>query len=449
MRLTRLLRASAFRLTAAFTAVFLVAMLVLFGVVYWRTAGYAADELDGAIELEMRLLLDTYRSEGFDAVQRLVTERLARSEPGYYVLQDALGRRAANLPEFPTVVGWADIVLRAQAAETPPRRARGFGTALPGGGYLLVGRDLAQVDALRDMIIQAFLWAIGATLALGLAGGAMISARFLARVDAMGRAAHAIMDGKLAQRLPMRGGDDEFDRLAGELNRMLDRMQQLMENLRQVSNDIAHDLRTPLTRLRQHLESARVTASSVADYRAAVDQAIQDSDAVLATFGALLRIAQIEAGGRRASFATVDLSGLFETIVEAYAVVAEDNGQTLVGHITPDVAMQGDKDLLTQMLANLVENALRHCPAGARIEIGLQGRVGHVADNGPGIPEAEREKVLHRFYRLEASRTTPGSGLGLSLVAAVAELHGIGLELGDNRPGLRVTLKFPASQQSV
>jgi signal transduction histidine kinase len=443
VHLNRLLRASAFRLTAAFAAVFIAAMLVLFGVVYWRTAGYAAEELDAAIALERDLVLDGYRTDGFDALQRVVSERLAQPERHYYVLQDALGRRIGNLPPFTPVAGWIDIVLKERAGNAAPRRARGFGVVLPGGGYLLVGRDLAQVDALRAMITQAFLWAIGATVLLALVGGALVSMRFLSRVDAVGRATREIMDGNLARRLPVSGADDEFDRLAAELNRMLERMQQLMENLRQVSNDIAHDLRTPLTRLRQHLESARVNARSVEDYRAAVDHAIQDSEAVLSTFGALLRIAQVEAGSRRASFSAVDLSALFEAMVETYAAVAEDAGQELVGRIAPDVQTHGDKDLLTQMLANLVENAVRHSARGARIAVTLDGQVGVVADSGPGVPEAERDKVLRRFYRLEASRTTPGSGLGLALVAAIAELHGIALELGDNRPGLRVTLRFP------
>lgn len=442
-RLTRLLGASAFRLTAAFAGVFVAAMLLLFGVVYWRTAGYAAAELDSAIELEFTLLLDGYRADGFDTLQRAVADRLAAPERNHYVLQDALGRRIANLPSLPPVVGWADIVLREASDAAPARRVRALGVALPGGGHLLVGRDLAQVDALRDMITRAFLWVIGATVALALLGGGLVSARFLARVDAIGRAAREIVDGKLSQRLPVGSGGDEFDRLTGELNRMLDRMQQLMENLAQVSSDIAHDLRTPLSRLRQRLESARLHAGSIAAYQTAIDQAIDDTDAVLATFGALLRIAQIEAGGRRANFAAVDLSALFETIVETYAAVAEDSGQSLTGRIAPGVRGWGDKELLTQMLANLVENAIRHSPAGARVTVTLDGLTGVVSDSGPGIPEAERGKVFRRFYRLESSRTTPGSGLGLSLVAAVAELHGITVALGDNQPGLKATLRFP------
>lgn len=443
MHPARLFRVSAFRLTAAFAAVFVAAMLVLFVVVYWRTAGYAASEVDSAIELEFSLLADSYRADGFDTLQRAVADRLAAPERHYYVLQDSLGRRVGNLTAIPAVLGWTDIVLREAAPGVTLRRARGFGAALPGGGYLLVGRDLAQVDALRDMIVNAFLWAIGATVALALVGGGLVSLRFLRRVDAMARTARAIMDGDLSRRLPERGGGDEFDRLGGELNRMLDRMQQLMENLAQVSNDIAHDLRTPLSRLRQRLESARLHAANLEQYEAAIDQAIVDTDAVLRTFAALLRIAQIESGGRRAQFAAVDLSALFDSIVETYATVAEDRGQALTGQVAPDVTTWGDQELLTQMLANLVENALRHAPAGARIAVSLNDRVGVVADDGPGIPVDEREKVFRRFYRLESSRSTPGSGLGLSLVAAVAELHGIRVALGDNAPGLTVTLSFP------
>jgi signal transduction histidine kinase len=228
---------------------------------------------------------------------------------------------------------------------------------------------------------------------------------------------------------------------------MLDRIQMLMDGLRQVSNDIAHDLRTPLTRLRQRLELARAKATTVADYQAAVDQALAETDEILDTFGALLRIAQIEAGTRRSAFTEVDLSGVLQTIVETYAAVAEDHQHGLASRIAEGVTVQGDRQLLTQMIANLVENALRHTPTGTRIEIELaepsSAPVCVIRDNGPGIPEPERQKVFRRFYRLDSSRATPGSGLGLSLVAAVAELHRIAIEVGDNRPGLQVTLRFP------
>jgi len=274
-----------------------------------------------------------------------------------------------------------------------------------------------------------------------------VSLRFLRRVDAIERTGREIMEGNLTRRLPVRGTGDEFDRLSEGLNAMLERIQSLMEGVKQVSNDIAHDMRTPLARLRQRLEAARLPGKTADEQAASIDGAIADTDGLLRTFSALLRIAQIESGSRRAGFAEVDLSALFAAMVETYAAVAEDRGQHVSGTIAPGLAMRGDRELLTQVLANLIENALTHSPAGAQVTLTLEridGRiVGCVADNGPGIPPAQREKAFRRFYRLDTSRTTPGSGLGLSLVAAISALHGIEITLGDNAPGLRVTLHFP------
>jgi signal transduction histidine kinase len=366
-------------------------------------------------------------------------------------LQDAHGVRiAGNLEPVKYFVGWADLANGGTMTVHARRVAaviRVKATALPGGALLAVGQSTQLIQEVRALTIRAFLWASLATLVLAVAGGAVVSLRFLRRVDAIERTGREIMDGDLSRRLPVRGTGDEFDRLAHNVNRMLDRIQSLMTGVIQVTNDIAHDLRTPVARLRQRLETARLKAKSMAEYETAVDQAMADTDAILRTFAALLRIAQIESGSRRAGFADLDLSGLFTAMVETYAAVAEDRGQAVSAMVEVDIVVRGDRDLLAQMLSNLIENALTHSPAGARIEIVLrrqeQGIVGIIADSGPGIPPEQREKVFQRFYRLDASRTTPGSGLGLSLVAAVAELHGIAIELGDNAPGLRVTMLFP------
>jgi signal transduction histidine kinase len=274
----------------------------------------------------------------------------------------------------------------------------------------------------------------------------VLSAALLKRLDAFNRTSRAIVEGNLADRVPTRGTDDELDRLAANLNEMLDRIQSLMQTVRQVSNDIAHDLRTPLGRLRHRLEEARATATSVAAYQSAVERAVADVDELLEMFSALLRIAQIEAGTRRAAFATVDLSGLFLELAEAYGPVADDRRQRLRADVAGGIAYRGDRQLLVQMLANVLENALRHTPEGAAITLSLartpEGTVGVVADDGPGIPDHARAKVFQPFFRLEASRNTPGSGLGLALVAAIADLHRIRLELAGNHPGLKVVLRF-------
>jgi signal transduction histidine kinase len=322
------------------------------------------------------------------------------------------------------------------------------GQALSNGWFLLVGQDTDQFTDFEDLILNVAAGSLATAFALALIGGLATSASMLRRVTAITDAGRDIMRGNLARRIALRGSSDEFDRLSANLNEMLDRIQMLMDGLRQVSNDIAHDMRTPLTRLRQRLELARTKATTVADYETAVDKAIAETDEILDTFGALLRIAQIEAGTRRAAFTDVDLSGVLQTIVETYAAVAEDHEHGLASRIADGVTVQGDRQLLTQMFANIVENGLRHTPAGTRIEIELAGAsapVCTIRDNGPGIPEPERQKVFRRFYRLDSSRATPGSGLGLSLVAAVAELHRIVVEIGDNQPGLWVTLRFPGA----
>jgi signal transduction histidine kinase len=263
----------------------------------------------------------------------------------------------------------------------------------------------------------------------------------------MSAAAEAIIDGDLTRRIPVRGSDDDLDRLAMTFNRMLDRIGGLMDSLRQVSNDIAHDLRTPLTRLRQRLEANRALESPD-EHAAAIGGALRDVDAILDSFAALLRIAQVEGGARRAAFRPIDVTALARTVVEAFAPSAEDDGQTLRAEGETPLVVEGDSELLTQMLANLVENALRHAGPDAQIRVstaadGADVRLS-VSDNGPGVPEGERQRVFDRFYRLERSRSTEGSGLGLALVAAVARLHGAEIELGDARPGLDVRITFHA-----
>jgi signal transduction histidine kinase len=269
---------------------------------------------------------------------------------------------------------------------------------------------------------------------------------FLRRIEEINRTTRSIMDGDLAQRVPVSGGGDEMDQLAVNLNAMLDRIQTLMESLKRVSDDIAHDLRTPLSRLRHRLEAARGRTGPHGD--AVIEQSIAEVDAILETFSALLRISQIESGARRAGFSEISLERIVSDVGEAYAPVAEDRGQRLKTVLASVPPIQGDRELLTQMVANLIENPIRHCPADVEIIIGLALEGGspvlRVADTGPGIPASECEKVLRRYYRLEASRTTPGSGLGLALVKAVADLHGATVELSDNQPGLRVIVRFPA-----
>lgn len=452
MTLARLARSAGVRLALTHAAIFAASVGILFAVVSWAITGYTMRELVNGIEDETAELAEEVRSEGLDAAAATIRARLVQvGAPDLaYLLLDAQGRKlAGNLDPAPAAPGWQD--LRLPAAADP---AGGgdviltLGTRLPDGAMLLVGDDTHRVVALRELIMRAFAIAAVLAVVLALAGGVALGLRLQRRVEAVHLAAARIIDGNLGERIALSGAEDEFDRLARQLNRMLDRIQGLMEGLRQVSSDIAHDLRTPLARLRQRLDLARRQGGSVADYELAVDRAIEETDSILATFAALLRIAEIEAGTRRKGMVMADISEICERLREAFGAVAEDQGRTLVADIAPGIRIRGDPDQLTQMLANLIENALTHTPAGTTIRLALErsgpSLLASVADDGPGIPAAERPRVLDRFYRLDRSRSTPGSGLGLSLVAAVAELHGIGLSLEDNDPGLRVVMDLSA-----
>ena len=312
---------------------------------------------------------------------------------------------------------------------------------------LSVGKDLSNIKDTETAILTAFAWVAAVTIALALAGGLFVSSRFLARVDGMAQAAEHIIDGNLGHRLPSLKTGDELDFLAQTLNRMLDRINELMDSLKQVSNDIAHDLRTPLSRLRQSLETAVIVPRPAAELKSAINNAIEETDGILATFSALLRIAQIEAGTRRRGFAAFDFSVLVADVAEAFAPSIHDDGKFLKTGIEDGVTMAGDRELLTQLLANILENSIRHTGAGTKIEVKLTSRPDEVhlivADDGPGVAPESRDKLFDRFYRPEASRTTPGSGLGLSLVKAIANLHNAKIALRDNNPGLSFEFQFP------
>lgn len=457
MTIPRLLRTSSFRLAALYAVLSVVSAGLLFGIVYWIVAGALNEQNRTILQNELASLSDGREAARFDGIADEIRMRLqgGRYRPLYYRLETAAGvDLAGNLPALGVPAGWHKFVYPADRLTSyPPEdedehtiRLLALTTELAGGERLTVAIDTYRTGEVKEAIVRAFAWAAAAGLVLALAGGFVLSRGFLRRIDQINTATRAIIDGNLGRRIEVAGAGDEVDRLARNLNEMLDRLQALMEGLKQVSSDVAHDLRTPLGRLRQRLEDVHTDNGDLAAYRQAVELALQDAGEALATFSALLRIAQIEAGTRRSHFTDVDLSALVGDLAMTYRPVAEDVGRVLTADMAPAIHVLGDRELLTQMLVNLIENALRHTPDGAGIVISLRdepaGAVVTVADDGPGIPADERDRVLRRFYRLEASRTTPGSGLGLALVAAVAGLHGIELELADNGPGLAVRLTF-------
>ncbi|MBS0541678.1 MAG: HAMP domain-containing histidine kinase [Proteobacteria bacterium] len=444
--LTRILRSASFRLTLGYAALFVVSAVVLFGTVYLTATAAMQSDMQAVLRTEAYQLAEIHRRFGLLGLAEQITRRMnfRTRGPIYYLLQAPTRQvLVGNLPGMPPVNGVIDFVRDNDAEEPANARSKltGFGLTLADGSFILVAQDAGRLIDMQHAIESAFAWAAGVMLFLAVAGGMLLAGNFLRRIDTIGRTSRAIMEGDLSARVPVRGTNDELDQLVVGLNAMFDRIQHLMEGLRQVSNDIAHDLRTPLGRLRQRLEDAREHATTTAEYAAAADAAIAEADLLLETFSALLRIAQMEAGAQKSGFADVDLSDVARSVGEAYLPSAEDSQHTLQLAIEPGVTIQGDRQLLAQMLSNLVENALTHTPAGSTVSLTLgAGPRIVVADNGPGIPEAERERVFDRFYRLDRSRTTAGSGLGLALVKAIATLHGLGVRIEDNAPGLRLVL---------
>lgn len=333
-----------------------------------------------------------------------------------------------------------------RSEQEPEGTLIGYGVRLTNGSYIAAARDDDPVLETMEAVLEAATTAGILALTLAIIGGLLMSALSLRRVDSLDRAARAIFDGDLSRRMPVRGTHDEFDRLATSLNRMLDRIAILMDGLQQVSTDVAHDLRTPLSHLRQRLEDFGKTELTE-EQRSALEGAQREADSILSLFGALLQIAQVEGGSVKRSFVTLDLALLAKEVGEIYQAVAEGAGQVLDVEAEAGADVLGNRELLVQMIVNLLENAITHTPAGTRIQLNVRHRSGavvlSVADNGPGIPRADQEKVFKRFYRLNASRSTPGTGLGLALVAAIAEAHDLRLDTSDNGPGLRIKLTFP------
>ncbi len=432
-----------------YAALFVVSACVLFATVFVTATAAMQSDMQAVLRTEAFQLAEIHRRIGLIGLAEQITRRMnfRTRGPIYYLLQ-APNRQVVvgNLPGMPPVEGVVDFQRDPDAspAEADRSKLTGFGLTLPDGSFLLVAQDASRLIDMQSAIVRAFVWAGGLTLFLAVAGGLLLGSNFLRRIDTIGRTTRAIMEGDLSARIPVRGTNDEIDQLVASLNAMLDRIQQLMEGLRQVTGDIAHDLRTPLGRLRQRLEDAREHATSTGEYATATEAAIAEADTLLEIFSALLRIAQIEAGAQRSAFSEFDLSELVRSIGEAYSPVAEDSQHTLELKIDDGVKFTGDRQLFAQMISNLVENALNHTPQGSTVRLSLAQRAPgfavEVSDNGPGIPEAERNRVFDRFYRLDRSRTTAGSGLGLALVKAIATLHGLGIQLADADPGLRVTI---------
>ena len=456
MRHNKIFRTTSFRLVSVYLGVFTLSVLILGFFVYFSVGSQFETEFDERVTEETHKLLDYARGHDRDQLAERIRFLTGQAGTLDYRLEDRAGRLVAgSLPSIRKknggyVDGWVEIA----TPESEPDAGsdvdweRALVTTLPGGDLLVVAQQLTAVNEARRAVLIAFAWGLAATLVLGAAGGLVISASFLRRLDAMSRAAEGIMAGNLRQRIPEINADDDLGRLAHTFNRMLGRIEKLIEANRHVSHDIAHDLRKPLARIVRRLEATRAGELGLHDAGQAVDTAIAGIYGVLETFNALLRIAQIETGARQAGFKTVDLSTIAREVAEAFQPAADDEGKTLTIETNAALTFAGDEELLKQMVANVIDNALRHTPNGTRIEVRSMSAADVatlvIGDNGGGVPAAERQRIFERFYRLDEARMTPGDGLGLSLVAAVAELHGLKVAAEDNGPGLRIAIVAPA-----
>jgi signal transduction histidine kinase len=458
--LGKLLRTTAFKLTLVYLGIFVLFAASLLAYFALNTRRLITEQITATVNGEVNGLSEQYGQGGLRRLVIVVDVRSRRPGSSLYLVTTPSGEGlAGNVGSLaPGVLdrpGWLETNYhRLEAPEGAEHRALVRVVQLPGGFHLLVGRDLDERERLFGIVVNAGQWSLALVIVLGLVGGFFVSRRVLSRIDAMTGTAQTIMAGDLSGRLPVAGTGDELDRLADNVNAMLERIEALMRGLKEVSDNIAHDLKTPLTRLRNRCEQALRSATGEASYRAALESTIAESDDLIRTFDALLMIARAESGQARDNMTEFDASEIARDVGELYEPVADEKGIALKIDAPAAAPVRGNRELVSQALANLIDNAIKYAgpsgkvngaPAEIVVRAGNDGeRIAlSVADHGPGIPDADRGRVVERFVRLEQSRSEPGSGLGLSLASAVARLHGGELKLEDNHPGLRTTIALP------
>jgi signal transduction histidine kinase len=461
----KLIRTTAFRLTLVYLFLFALFAASLLGYFAWNTRRLITEQITTTVNAEIGEVSDIYDHRGLHGLVLTVQNRALRPGANLYLVTTPTGQMVAGnvgalMPGVMATTGWTETAYRRlDEQDNATHRALVHVTQLSGSFRLLIGRDLEERRRLFGIVAHAAQWSLLVVIVLGIGGGIFVARRVLRRIDAMTGTTQRIMAGDLTGRLPVGRSGDELDRLAENLNAMLERIEALMMGLKEVSDNIAHDLKTPLTRLRNRAEEALAKSGCEADYRAALERTIEESDGLIRTFNALLMIARAESGQARGNMDDFDAADVAGGIHELYEPVAEDDDMTLRVK-TLSAPLHGNRELISQALANLVENAIKYgkpatASAGSVVSLDAKQiliearREGDqvllsVTDHGPGIPEADLKHAVERFVRLDSSRSQPGSGLGLSLASAVATLHGGELRLGDARPGLVATLAIPA-----
>ncbi len=456
--LGKLFRTTAFKLSLAYLVVFAIGAGLVLGRVAWNVKGLMDDQITSTIDAEIKGLSEQYAQGGLRRLVFVIEQRIRQPGASLYLATSPAGQSiAGNVIELQ-----AGALENPSLIETSYRRdddretdhqhralARIF--VLPGGFRLLVGRDLGDREALHQVMGRALFTSLAWLVLIGTLGGLFVARRVLQRVDAISASAHEIMKGDLSRRLPLSGNHDELDRLAYNLNAMLDRIDELMAGLKEVSDNIAHDLKTPLTRLRNNAEEALRAEGSPVAYREGLERVIEESDGLIRIFNALLTIARLEAGQAAGEMKPCDPADILGDVVELYEPLAEDTGAQIALSMEAGLTISANRELMGQALANLIDNALKYglSETSRSISAGVR-QVGDrvelfIADSGQGIAVADRTRVTDRFVRLEGARSRPGSGLGLSMAQAIVKLHGGDLRIEDNAPGLRVVFSLPIS----
>lgn len=456
-----ILKSSTFRLAAIYLVVFALSVAAILGYVFWNTAHLLERQAEETIRAEVLALADQYGQRGLPGVAEMIRRRVTEETGTLYLLVDAdnrfvvgnLGYMPAPRPANESFVDF--VITVGKGPNRISHTARAYHVELTNGFRLLVGRDVEDIHAFRKLITNTLLWALGLSLIFGLGGGYLTSRNFLRRVDAITAASRTIMAGDLSQRMPVAGTSDELDRLAQSLNDMLGQIERLMTGMKEVSSNVAHDLKTPLTRMRARAEAA-LRSGTPAEQRAALAQTLEESERLLDTFNALLSIARAEAGNTREGFARADVAEILGEVAELYEPLVEEAGGTLACDVPAPLPVRADRQLLAQSFSNLMDNAMKYGTATGdeKAAIAISGRregknaVIRISDKGPGIAPADRDRVLERFVRLDDSRSKPGNGLGLSLVASVVKLHGGQFRLDDAWPGLAAVIELPLLEEA-
>lgn len=458
-KLARIIKTFTFRLALVYVGLFSLSVIILFGFIYTFAMNYVQSQISDALRIQYTYLINEYRETGSAGVEARIKELIADDDDGtkiYLLVNKEYEKLAGNLNEWPAAAApeapfektgqWVRFHIETPRSQQKGVEVKAIAVPISKWRYLLVGQSLQNVEQVEQIIVQTFWASLLITVVMAFVGAIVMTRSVMGRINIINRSAQSIMHGDISTRIPYTQGGDEFDELSSNLNRMLDKIEMLLQSLSQFSGNIAHDLRSPLNRIINRLDAGLRTIEDENPARKLLEKNIHDMQELIGTFNSILKISELEAGAEFHDFQTCDLQRIIENLVEFYEPYAAEKDIVLANHIHSALPIRGEKNLLTQAFANLLDNAIKFTPKGGRVALDVERSGGHIdiliADSGVGIPAGFRDKVFEKFFRLEQSRNTKGNGLGLSLVAAIARIHNALILLEDNHPGLRVRLRF-------